>query len=509
MPTPKKLIPELAALTIVNGEFLLVMHDGVSGKQITVANFLDYIKDQLAKTGGGGSNPGEEAPAEPEAGVSTWIDLSDPTNPCMKIYINEEIGWVTLTDPNVGDMKAEIYDPTGKAVNVYDYVGTEIATKVHGIPESTITSLRNHMNATGSHVTSEETGKWDALATHAASGTGHMNTDTANKITAITTHIGQDAIHVSAAERESWNNAYDHVSDDDKHVSSTERTQWNAASTHVSNSDIHVTAALKTKWNGMVDVSDMNEAINNMKSYSAGSGQGAGGHNSVYRGQKLGTAVTTAQWAAIASGEFTDMYIGDYWEIGGVIWRIAAFDYYLGTGDTACTKHHVTIVPDNKLGDAAMNSSSNTSTGYANSAMFKSNLNTYKTTIQNAFGAAHILTHRKYLSNAASGGLVTGASWYDCTVDIMSEVNVYGSRILGSEPDDAATVQPLYSTDKTQYPLFAFRPDLIMDNKRAWYWLREVVNGSYFADVNSHGACGCHNASGGIGVRPAFSLIGD
>lgn len=219
--------------------------------------------------------------------------------------------------------------------------------------------------------------------------------------------------------------------------------------------------------------------------------------------------MTTAQWSAIASGEFTDMYIGDYWEIGNVIWRIAAFDYYLGTGDTAVTKHHVTIVPDHKLGDAIMNSSSDTSTGYANSEMFKSNLGTYKTTIQNAFGAAHILTHRKYLSNAAASGLVTGASWYDCSVDIMSEVNVYGSRIFGSEPDDATKAHPIYTTDKTQYPLFAFRPDLIMDSNRTYYWLRDVVSGSDFAYVDAYGYCYCYTAGNTFGVRPAFSLIGN
>ena len=70
--------------------------------------------------------------------------------------------------------------------------------------------------------------------------------------------------------------------------------------------------------------------------------------------------MTTAQYAAIKAGTFDDLYIGDYWTIGGVNYRIAAFDYYLNSGDTNCTTHHVVIVPDTCLYNAQMH---NTSSG--------------------------------------------------------------------------------------------------------------------------------------------------
>ena len=54
---------------------------------------------------------------------------------------------------------------------------------------------------------------------------------------------------------------------------------------------------------------------------------GAGAHNAGYRGKDLGSAVTDAQWAAIKDGTFQDLYIGDFWTIGDVTYRIAAFDY--------------------------------------------------------------------------------------------------------------------------------------------------------------------------------------
>lgn len=62
---------------------------------------------------------------------------------------------------------------------------------------------------------------------------------------------------------------------------------------------------------------------------------GAGFHNSLYRGENLGDHVTDEQYATIAAGTFDGLWIGDYWVIGGVTYRIAAFDYYYNTGDTS------------------------------------------------------------------------------------------------------------------------------------------------------------------------------
>ena len=69
----------------------------------------------------------------------------------------------------------------------------------------------------------------------------------------------------------------------------------------------------------------------------------AGAHNCLYRGKLLGNAVTSQQYADIANGTFADMYIGDYWTIGSITYRIAAFDYYINTGDVSCTAHHAVL----------------------------------------------------------------------------------------------------------------------------------------------------------------------
>lgn len=229
----------------------------------------------------------------------------------------------------------------------------------------------------------------------------------------------------------------------------------------------------------------------------------AGAHNAIYRGKNLGTSVTAAQWAAIANGTFADLYIGDYWVIGDVNWRIAAFDYYYKTGDTSCTTHHVVIVPDTNLYTHVMNDTNITTGGYIDSKMYTEGLVQAKTKINSAFGSSHILSHRQLLVNAVTNGKPSGGSWHDSTVELMTEQNVYGGKIFGAG-NDGSTIPYLYTIDKSQFPLFAHDPSMI--SNRQWFWLRDVVSAAHFARVYSPGYAHYGNASLGSGVRPAFSI---
>lgn len=229
----------------------------------------------------------------------------------------------------------------------------------------------------------------------------------------------------------------------------------------------------------------------------------AGAHNSIYRGKNLGTTVTEEQWEAISSGTFTDLYIGDYWVIGGVNWRIAAFDYYLNCGDTSFTKHHAVIVPDTCLYSAQMNTTNVTTGAYKGSAMYTANLTQAKSTINSAFGSSHVLSHRIYLSNATSNGRASAGEWTDSTVDLMCEHMVYGSGIF-SPVSDGSNVPNNYRVEKGQLPLFALEPSRIC-NRDTW-WLRDVITAANFAYVNSSGVANYNNASHSLGVRPAFCI---
>lgn len=229
----------------------------------------------------------------------------------------------------------------------------------------------------------------------------------------------------------------------------------------------------------------------------------AGAHNAIYRGQNLGSAVTAAQWAAIQAGTFEDLFIGDYWTINDVNWRIAAFDYYLNTGDTACIDHHATIVPDAILYSHAMNDTNITTGGYVGSKMYATGLADAKTTANNAFGSSHILNHRQYLQNATTNGYASEGSWYDSTVELMTEQNVYGCKVFGNCVN-GTDFPHNFTVDKSQYPLFAFRPDLI--SIQNWFWLRDIAFDTNFCNVRGDGVADANWSNGVFGVRPAFSI---
>lgn len=227
---------------------------------------------------------------------------------------------------------------------------------------------------------------------------------------------------------------------------------------------------------------------------------GAAAHNCIYRGKNLGTSVTAAQYAAISSGKFTDLYIGDYWVINGVTYRIAAFDYYYNCGDTNFTKHHAVIVPDTSLYKAQMNTSNVTTGGYTGSAMYKSNLAQAKTTIKAAFGSAHVLTKRELLTNAVNGNTPSGWAWFNSDVELMNEVQAYGSVAWGAHDGNGYNV----ASGDGQFPLFMF--DRTKLHNREDYWLRDVASATAFSCVGHDGNAGNGNASDSIGVRPAFCI---
>lgn len=229
----------------------------------------------------------------------------------------------------------------------------------------------------------------------------------------------------------------------------------------------------------------------------------AGSHNSIFRGKNLGTQVTDAQYQAIQAGTFDDLYIGDYWVIGGVTWLIAGFDYYYGCGDTAFNKHHAVIVPLSPLYNHAMNETNTTEGGYVGSLMYTEGLEQAKTQIQQAFGAEHVLSHRINLVNDTSSGRPTTVGWYDSAVDLMNENMVYGCMIF-AVANTSISFSQNNRVEKSQLPLFAMYP--YSSFNRASYWLRDSASSSRFALSSGNGAAVADGASTANGVRPAFCI---
>lgn len=130
------------------------------------------------------------------------------------------------------------------------------------------------------------------------------------------------------------------------------------------------------------------------------------------RGTYLGTTFTSAQRAAVRSGSFEGLYLGDFWRHGNVNWRIVDFNYAMGaptstatsttTGTvTRFTQPHLVIVPDDtralyaprSLFTGAARSASNC--GYYFSARGKDRDTAIaRTHAAGLFGLPNIVNHR-------------------------------------------------------------------------------------------------------------------
>ena len=209
---------------------------------------------------------------------------------------------------------------------------------------------------------------------------------------------------------------------------------------------------------------------------------------------------------AIQTGTFDDLYVGDYLTINGTVYRIAGFNLGKQIGDNASMGNCMCLVPDSALYNAQMHntdsgqytegSAANTTTGaYANSDMRTTNLAQATQKIVNDFGSTHVMSYRDILPNATANGQASGWAWYDCKVELMSEVMVYGTTVWANSGYEVGCIN-------SQFPLFALAPEYI--HRRFDYWLRGVGGATSFAIVSSYGLAYYNGASYSYGVRPFF-----
>lgn len=245
-------------------------------------------------------------------------------------------------------------------------------------------------------------------------------------------------------------------------------------------------------------------------------------HNAIFRGDDLFAKGYTIDdiCAMISDGSFSDIYIGDYFTLSGTIenvpcfveqtddegtttlvestqtvtyntnFRIAGLDTYLNTGDTAFTAHHAVIVPDGIIGSNRMNSIKTTTGGYAGSFMHISVLPVYDTHFSEKLNN-HLIEHRDLLSIST-----TTFSWYSIKTRLLSEPEVYGTRVFGTNYD--------VGTAYRKFPLFELAPKYICN--RNTYWLRAATSSTFFANVGTSGLANNGGASDVYAVRPRFVI---
>ena len=229
-------------------------------------------------------------------------------------------------------------------------------------------------------------------------------------------------------------------------------------------------------------------------------------HSRIFRGKNLGSTVTDEQKAAIRDGSFKDLFLGDYWVINNITWRIVDMNYWYNThtaDDEYFKSHHLVIMPDTCIGSAKMKNDGTTTGGYVGSDMYKTGLSSAKTAITNAFGNL-VLTHGEYLVNAVSNGKPSGAILKASTVELPSEIMMYGTNIY-SPGNDGITVPALRTYCKTQLALFNVAPRYIVV-EGTYYWLRDVVSSDSFARVSNNGCAHKRAANYPCRVRPYFCI---
>ena len=238
----------------------------------------------------------------------------------------------------------------------------------------------------------------------------------------------------------------------------------------------------------------------------------ASAHNGIYRGKDITDLFYDGTLSQqIAAGTFDDIFIGDY-IIGKVSKRkylVADINYRLNMGDAECKTPHILMIPERIMGTAKMNDTNITTGAYVGSKMYTEYLTPFKAVIQNDFEISHIVQHKNLLANAVTNGYESAGGWFDSTIELMNEIMVYGGNIFHNI-QNGANLPYNYTIDKQQLSLFKLRPDLTVARndagERYWYWLRDVVSASYFADVNDNGNANHYGASGASGVRPAFLI---
>ena len=248
-------------------------------------------------------------------------------------------------------------------------------------------------------------------------------------------------------------------------------------------------------------------------------------------------------WNRIAGSSgykpYDDIHVGDYIDMGRTVTcpesydgtvgsqyiTVASCGGFYGNGDTGITYPHIIMVPGKGFGGTqhfgrhAMHAST-PHPGYVSSDMNQSVLGPVVTEGSIATGAtinqqlyyifgSHLKTIRSLLATSISsslynrfgsaGGASSGWGWQSVQTRLMSEIEVYGSIAWSSSGYDTGDANH-------QFELFRFSKSAV-NNRSAYYWLKDAASSSYFCHCGDNGFSNCNNATSGyICVRPCFVL---
>ena len=251
-------------------------------------------------------------------------------------------------------------------------------------------------------------------------------------------------------------------------------------------------------------------------------------HNGIYRGNNLGDTLTDAQHTALSGGDFTDLYLGDYWTKSVTIPAgtytggdgeeatipsqtvtlkavIADFDtFYAGraSGYAAIDTHHAAVIVTGFNG-VAWNKTNSTTGGYANSLIHKWLVGSALPQIESWFGSARVLAHQKILTNAISGAAASGWAWSSQKISLLSECQMYGCKVWGGIKATNGAYEPGEAFKKLSV-FNAVDANFIFGNKSIWF--RDIASAERASGLSDSGIASDSTASA-TGVAPAALIL--
>ena len=234
-------------------------------------------------------------------------------------------------------------------------------------------------------------------------------------------------------------------------------------------------------------------------------------HNMIYRGQNLGDTLTDAQHIALSSGNFTDLYLGDYWTktvtipagtyTGGdgqevtvpaqtnitLKAVIADFDtFYAGyaSGYAGINTHHAAVIITG-FSNVVWNKTNSTAGGYKDSLIHKWLDGSALSQIEAWFGSDKVLWHKKLLTTAITGDAASNWNWSDQKISLLSENQMYGSKVWGN----SKAANGGYEPGEAFKHLNVFNhidANLLFGNKNIW--LRDIASAVWAASLNDLGS---------------------
>lgn len=275
-------------------------------------------------------------------------------------------------------------------------------------------------------------------------------------------------------------------------------------------------------------------------------------HNMVYRGKNLGDTLTADQDTALSSGNFTNLYLGDYWTKSVTIpdfyelttaqpsdWTTNYTSYYTKSGNTytavtgssaptwaadtyyqksvpsqtitlkaviadfdtfyagyassyaAINTHHAAVIVTG-FNNVVWNKTNTTAGGYVNSLIHKYLVGSVLPQIETWFGSAKVLSHQKLLTNAITGDAASGWAWSSQKISLLSENQMYGSKVWGNSKAANGGYEP--GEAFKQLNIFNhIDANLLFGSKNIW--LRDIASAGWAAYLGDHGTADISDAS--------------